>query len=355
MPGSAGALATWLLQRGGRMGDVVVALGPAGRGVFAAQPIRVGTDLLRVPGACCLTLEVARTTSAGAYVASPWAGLAAAPIALAAALLELRQTVPPLWRPFLETLPSSAEGHPILYSEANRAALRGTTVDSLLGDLEARYSEEWQWLRTHVPEFSTLPFRDWCGARALVTSRLFDLGDEMGIALVPFADLFNHAQDPEVAWTWDAPEHAFVMRATRDLPAGAELHVSYGTKSNGRLLLHYGFTLESTRDDEVLLEIPRTGEFVLTRSLEVGDAHALLASMGVFDEGPGVRKRWRRLGELLSARARGLPAKAPAGHPARADIDRVVEGERSVLAWWQARARAEAARTGLAATEHGHE
>lgn len=340
MPGSTGALATWLLQRGGRLGDVVVANGTAGRGMFAAGPIRVGTDLVRVPGDCCLTIEVARTTSTGAYVASPWAGLGSAPIALAAALLELRRTLPPLWVPFIGTLPAHTEGYPILYSPADREALRGTTVESLLGDLESRYTEEWTWLRVHVPACSALPFRDWCATRALVTSRLFDLGDEMGIALVPFADLFNHAQDPEVAWTWDAPEQAFVMRATRDLAAGEELHVSYGTKSNGRLLLHYGFTLESTRDDEVLLEIPRVGEFVLNRSMEASDADALLASMGVFDEGPGVRKRWRRLGELLGARVRGLPAKAPKAHPAKADLDRVVAGERSVLSWWQARARA---------------
>ena len=105
------------------------------------------------------------------------------------------------------------------------------------------------------------------------------------------------------------------------------------------MLLHYGFTLEDTRDDEVLLEIPKVGEFVLTRSLDVGDADALLASLGVFDGGPGTRRRWRRLSDLLGERSRGLPGKAPLGHPMRAHIDRVVKGERSVLAWWQARAR----------------
>jgi tetratricopeptide (TPR) repeat protein len=86
--------------------------------------------------------------------------------------------------------------------------------------------------------------------------------------LVPGFDLFNH--DPALAQTeragpenalaegqqthfWNAADGTVCVRATKSYSEGEEAHISYGARSNGHLLLWYGFTLEENPHDCVLL------------------------------------------------------------------------------------------------------
>jgi tetratricopeptide (TPR) repeat protein len=86
--------------------------------------------------------------------------------------------------------------------------------------------------------------------------------------LVPGFDLFNH--DPSLAQTkrtdtenaladgqqthfWNAADGTVCVRATTAYKEGDEAHISYGARSNGHLLLWYGFTLEQNPHDCVLL------------------------------------------------------------------------------------------------------
>jgi len=88
-------------------------------------------------------------------------------------------------------------------------------------------------------------------ALTCVHSRCFGTGDDDGASfLVPFACMLNHAFNPNCAYPSSPPGEAearspwFDIVAKADIPAGAELTISYGDKSSTELLDAYGFSLE---------------------------------------------------------------------------------------------------------------
>mmetsp|Transcript_128367 Transcript_128367/g.359333 ORF Transcript_128367/g.359333 Transcript_128367/m.359333 type:complete len:291 (+) Transcript_128367:2-874(+) len=78
-------------------------------------------------------------------------------------------------------------------------------------------------------------------ARLCILTRVFHLDGDS--CMVPVSDLFNHSEDPTVAWSWDDEGKAMVLSATRAHEPGEELLISYGHRSNVLLFRTYGFTL----------------------------------------------------------------------------------------------------------------
>ena len=165
----------------------------------------------------------------------------------------------------------------------------------------------------------------WFHARAQVGSRCFFLGELHGEALVPLADLLNHAPQPNTGWQLDA-RGDFVLRAVRPLAAGAELHHNYGEISNARLLLNYGFTEADNPARACSLELPGHGEVMLA-AVDPSALQALRARVG---SGADLRLR-----AACSERLAGLPQLA-GDSAAFVDLRRVVDDERRVLAAWLA-------------------
>ena len=55
------------------------------------------------------------------------------------------------------------------------------------------------------------------------------------VALVPYADLMNHAGDKANArWDWDSSSGHFVVAAAVDLAAGQELTIDYSSHNAGK-------------------------------------------------------------------------------------------------------------------------
>lgn len=78
-------------------------------------------------------------------------------------------------------------------------------------------------------------------ARLCLLTRVFQLGEDS--SLVPFNDCFNHSADTGANWSWDENDKSMVLVATRSQPAGTEVFISYGRRSNVLLYRTYGFTL----------------------------------------------------------------------------------------------------------------
>jgi SET domain len=71
------------------------------------------------------------------------------------------------------------------------------------------------------------------------------------LALVPFADYFNHA---DVGCEVIFSPSEYVFHADRQYERGEEIFMSYGNHNNDFLLVEYGFTLDENRWDEVYLD-----------------------------------------------------------------------------------------------------
>ncbi|MBK7826347.1 SET domain-containing protein [Nannocystis sp.] len=324
-------LIAWIVAAGGRVGSLRVGPARAGRGVFATAPIAEGELLLALPRACLLTPECAADTAFGRTIAAEWRGPSHDQILLAA-LLVARDD--PMREAYRDSLPARLPGLPLYYDPAEAEALCSTSLALRMGERHAQIVEEFAWLRAKVPGMGSLDAPRWFHARAQVGSRCFFLGELHGEALVPLADLLNHAPQPNTGWQLDA-RGDFVLRAVRPLAAGAELHHSYGEISNARLLLNYGFTEADNPARACSLELPGHGEVMLAAG-DGGDADgavdpsALQALRARVGSGADLRLR-----AACSERLARLPQLA-GDSAAFADLRRVVDDERRVLAAWLA-------------------
>ncbi|KAJ8445650.1 hypothetical protein Cgig2_009051 [Carnegiea gigantea] len=61
------------------------------------------------------------------------------------------------------------------------------------------------------------------------------------IALVPWADMLNHSCEVETYLDYDRSSKGIVFTTDRQYQPGEQVFISYGKKSNGELLLSYGF------------------------------------------------------------------------------------------------------------------
>jgi len=72
------------------------------------------------------------------------------------------------------------------------------------------------------------------------------------IALVPFADYFNHDDKAPCEVNFDGEFYTF--KASRQVEKGEELFMSYGSHSNDFLLVEYGFLPDANKSDAIFLD-----------------------------------------------------------------------------------------------------
>lgn len=330
-------LVAWIRAVGGHVGALGVDShgGERGgdRGLFATAGAEEGALLLRVPRACIVTTDVAAETDIGRWIATRFDGGSVEQVLLAAWILHRRDRPDPRWAPYLATLPERVPTHPFFYDRARVRALRGTSLEALVPARRAFLLEELGWLRAHVPDTAGWTDDAWLLARTLVTSRLFGLEGAVGNALVPLADLCNHALTPGARWGLDGDD--FVLHAATALAPGAEVHEGYGAKSNLRLLLHYGFTLAENPEEDCIVDVE--GQPVQLGAAPTEET-VREAVEGLAWDGDEARLH-AALRRVCAARLAALPsAEEDAADEAVAlDAVRVRRGERRVLAAWCAR------------------
>jgi len=251
-------LVRWLLEAGARLPFLAVHHhADHSRGVHARVPISTGEVVLEVPLRCILTSQAARESLAQRKIASSRIELLGTQSCLAEYLLEERRQPSSVWRPYLDTLPSSFPHVPLFFDEKELALLKGSFTLGMIEDRKLWLREDHQSLRHSVRGFSH-PYAEFEWARVAVTSRNFNLevhGRSVQ-ALVPMADLLNHATPRETAWGFDDSSGAFRMTALKSFAPGEAVHDSYGRKCNSRFFVNYGFVLPDNPDNEAVIALP---------------------------------------------------------------------------------------------------
>lgn len=321
----------WVEAAGGSVGPLKAGSGRVGRGIFAARAIAAGERLLRIPPARLVTTTVAAATRAGQAVAERWDRPASEQVLLAVFLARALRRGDRAWSPYLATLPRAIPGHPLFFSRRELTELRGTSCGELVAARRERLEEERAQLRRIAPGLHDLQRGEWTLARSLVASRAFT-GERDVPALVPLADLLNHAQDAETRW--DLGADGFVLEAVAPIAAGAEVRDSYGQKSNTRFLLHYGFVLAEGAPAECLVDLDELGTLALRLDPAEPEMRAMWGRVAASRGGPAA------LAGVCRARLAALPPPdepvpgSEAGRCARV----VREDERRVLGFWAERA-----------------
>lgn len=242
----------------------------AGRGLAATQAIPQGELLLRLPSQLVITPAAAARQSSLAPL------LESTPLpawsVLALWLAEARAAGPAgEWWPYVSLLPGRT-GSVLEWSEEEVGWLAGSHLAQAAAEIRSAAEASWREMQPLLAAaeqaglgpagaFSREALQ-W--AFGILLSRLVRLpslapapaasgrqqqqaaqqavrqpgGEPPGTeALLPWADLLNHAPASTAFLDWDAANAAVVLRADRRYRQGEEVHISYGQKTSGELLL----------------------------------------------------------------------------------------------------------------------
>ncbi len=229
-------LLAWAAAAGARWDGIEVRVAADGSAaVLAARSIAPGEPILTLPRhLMIIDDELGLATSDPRDALAAWLPRAA------------RDPASP-WRAYLDALPARLAELPMFRDDLD--ALAGTLAHALATE-DARDIRD-AYARLAPDGVSLADFAWGC---AIVKSRGYHAPGtlEHRIALLPLVDLFNHGLG-DTTWTYDPRDGSFVVSTERGFAIGDEVHMSYGDRSNARLLVHFGFTMPGNPADEAAL------------------------------------------------------------------------------------------------------
>ncbi|TKY47861.1 Ribulose-1,5 bisphosphate carboxylase/oxygenase large subunit N-methyltransferase [Spatholobus suberectus] len=246
---NASALQRWLSESGlppQKMGIERVDVGE--RGLVAFKNIRKGEKLLFVPPSLVITPNSEWSCPEAGEVLKrnsvPDWPLLATYLISEASLMESSR-----WSHYISALPRQpysllywSQAELDRYLEASqireRAIERINNVIGTYNDLRLRIFSKYPDL--FPDEVFDIESFKW--SFGILFSRLVRLPSMDGkVALVPWADMLNHSCDVETFLDYDKTSKGIVFTTDRPYQPGEQVFISYGKKSNGELLLSYGF------------------------------------------------------------------------------------------------------------------
>ena len=153
---------------------------------------------------------------------------------------DFEESMPLMWHPLLQTLlpPASLS---LLENQKKKLSLDWTTVSTAFPTLSYdHYLYNWLIVNTRTFYFTS---------RKIKTKNPLNRDDCM--ALIPFADYFNHA---DVGSVVTFSPSGYKICTDRQIEKGEEIYISYGNHSNDFLLAEYGFILDENKWDEISLD-----------------------------------------------------------------------------------------------------
>ncbi|XP_057955305.1 ribulose-1,5 bisphosphate carboxylase/oxygenase large subunit N-methyltransferase, chloroplastic isoform X3 [Malania oleifera] len=245
---NASALQKWLAESGlppQKMAIDRVQVGE--RGLVALKNIRKREKLLFVPPSLFITADSWSCPEAGEVLKQisvpDWPLLATYLISEASLMKSSR------WSNYISALPQ--QPYSLLYwtrSELDRyleasqirerAIERITDVAGTYNDLRVRIFSK----HPHLFPEEVFNIETFKWSFGILFSRLVRLPSMDGrVALVPWADMLNHSCEVETFLDYDKSSQGVVFTTDRPYQPGEQVFISYGKKSNGELLLSYGF------------------------------------------------------------------------------------------------------------------
>ncbi|XP_010252799.1 PREDICTED: histone-lysine N-methyltransferase setd3 [Nelumbo nucifera] len=261
---NASALQKWLSESGlppQKMAIEKVDIGE--RGLVALKNIRKGEKLLFIPPSLVITADSEWSCPEVGEVLKrnfvpDWPLLATYLISEASIMKSSR------WSNYISALPrqpysllywtrSELDTYLVASQIRERAIERITDVTGTYNDLRLRIFSKYPHL---FPEevFNMETFK-W--SFGILFSRLVRLPSMDGrVALVPWADMLNHNCEVETYLDYDKSSQGIVFTTDQPYQPGEQVFISYGKKSNGELLLSYGFVPREGTNPNDMVELP---------------------------------------------------------------------------------------------------
>ncbi|KAK6919199.1 SET domain, partial [Dillenia turbinata] len=250
---NAEALQKWLTESGlppQKMALQRVEVGE--RGLVALKNIRKSEKLLFVPPSLVITADSEWSCEEAGKVLKQ-SGVPDWPLLATYLISEASLMKSSRWSNYISALPR--QPYSLLYwtpaeldryleaSQIRRRAIeRINDVNGTYNDLRSRIFGKYPDLFPDEVLHEVFNMETFKWSFGILFSRLVRLPSMDGkVALVPWADMLNHNCEVETFLDYDAASKGVVFTTDRSYQPGEQVFISYGRKSNGELLLSYGF------------------------------------------------------------------------------------------------------------------
>lgn len=242
----------WLEENGAYFPGTRLHVQDGMRELRAAKPLQEGELAIFIPTHLMITGEMAWNSDIGRRLR---ALRLPGPTFVAAFLLDARRREG-FFKPYIDILPQDMSHMPMYMSDSELACLQGSAVLAKIRQEIEKTGAEYDALAGHLPPDMLFSEREYMWAKGIARSRLLNVHFMTDAAMVPLADMMNHALDENVEWGGES-KRGFVCTAARAIGPGQTLTLSYGpTRGNGALFVYYGFTIEDNPNDETEIRLP---------------------------------------------------------------------------------------------------
>lgn len=274
-PADIRRLRRWLSGQGANLpGIKVIELGQGGRQAVASRRLPAGSLVLHLPRGLLMDVDAARGSRTGQALLGRHSEVSDTAL-LAAHLLDVGRHGG-IWSRYCQTLPTGFPEHPLFFSAEQMQELQGSYIVRVIRRHQARQRREHMRLCESQPEALSFTQEAHALAWATVLTRRFDvrLDSIKTMAMIPFADMPDHALEPNLQWGSES-SRGFFLTAAKDIEAGTPLTLRYWRQCNGLTLATYGFSLEQNPHNVAELRFPEMPG-IQTPTSQAGDASSVV-------------------------------------------------------------------------------
>lgn len=230
--------------------DIVDSIPGFGGGVVAKEAIPPGIDVVVVPLSLLMNVHSARKAPFWPVCEAMGVEFLSDHEVVMTHLVYERNNPASFWRPYIDSL--GVPDVPLLAAPPVLACIKGTSMHLELTRTQkslARLAERLRPVAVGRPDLGPcgLPELQWAfGVYASRALTVLWTDDEQCGSLVPLADLLNHSGGARVEFLTHKETQQFSIRSLSGTPAGEQVWLNYGCRSEEKMLLNYGFTERGT-------------------------------------------------------------------------------------------------------------
>lgn len=162
------------------------------------------------------------------------------------------------FKPYYDILPKNILNFPIFWNDTDKEMLKGSNIHSEIIIRQRNILNDYNKICKIVPTFKNeVSIKQFLWVRTIVGSRNFgiEINNKHRVAMVPLCDLLNHDNNPDVNWFFDYKDKYFKMKSNRYIKQNIPITDTYGSKSNLKYFLFYGFTIANNDNDLIFINI----------------------------------------------------------------------------------------------------
>lgn len=157
---------------------------------------------------------------------------------------------------YISGFPKSFDEYPTCFSDTELEMLKGSPLHQMVLATRNALKHDFDLLSKSL-DMKEYCYQDFVNAKIAVSSRIFGINIKgvATVAMVPYADMFNHNRPCQTKWYFDDNLKGFCIKATEEIKRGDQIYDTYGLKSNAEFFRNYGFLIPENERNTYAIRI----------------------------------------------------------------------------------------------------